>query len=154
MKKIILLSVLFILPFAYANAEYVDLGLPSGTLWNDVNEGKNFRCSYSDAVVKFEENLPTKEQFEELVYLCKWLWTGKGYKVEGLNGNCIYIPAAGFRDCDGYVLNSGMYGFYWSSSLYDINRVYYLYFDVDKVKVYYGRYDGHQTCGRSIRLVK
>lgn len=154
MKKLLLLSVLFIMPLAYAKAVYVDLGLPSGTLWNDVNEGKNFRCSYIDAITKFENNLPTKEQFEELVYLCKWVWTGKGYKIEGLNGNSIYISAAGFRDCDGYVLNSGMYGFYWSSSLYDRNRVYYLYFDVENVKVYYGRYDGHQTCGRSIRLVK
>ena len=130
------------------------MGLPSGTLWSDVNEGKNFRCSYSEAIAEFDDKLPTKEQFDELTNLCKWIWTGMGYKVVGLNGKNIYIPAAGFRDCDGYVLNSGMYGFYWSSTLHDNDRAYYLYFDIDKVKVYYGRYDGRLTCGRSIRLVK
>ena len=45
--------------------QYVDLGLPSGTLWKAENEIAG-HYTYEEAVVKFESKLPTKEQWEEL----------------------------------------------------------------------------------------
>ena len=51
--------------------EYVDLGLPSGTLWSSscLNDGKNTRkLPYIEAS---KLSIPTKEQFEELISNCK-----------------------------------------------------------------------------------
>lgn len=93
----------------------VDLGLPSGTLWKNRNEEGCF--SYKQAVNKFGDKLPTKEQFEELKSKCQWSWNGSGYTVTGPNGNSIVLPAAGWRD---YRTNNvgrvGFDGIYWSST--------------------------------------
>lgn len=68
--------------------EYIDLGLPSGTLWATKflnNEG----MVYCDA-----ENykLPTEEQYEELRKL-KWRLVNYKYLIiTGLNGNEITLP--------------------------------------------------------------
>ncbi len=93
----------------------VDLGLPSGTLWKDKNEDGGF-YTYDQAVNKFGNKLPAKEQFEELRSYCQWTWTGRGYKVTGPNGNSITLPAAGGRNCDGSVYSVGSSVEYWSST--------------------------------------
>ena len=41
---------------------YVDLGLPSGTYWKESNESGFY--NYDNAVSKFGDKLPTKEQLE------------------------------------------------------------------------------------------
>ncbi len=48
--------------------KFVDLGLVSGTLWKRDNE-KGGLCTYdiAKARLRFENELPTKEQFEELL---------------------------------------------------------------------------------------
>ena len=51
-------------------AGYVDLGLPSGTLWKEQNEIDGF-CTYEQAMALFGNDLPTKEQWEELILSCK-----------------------------------------------------------------------------------
>lgn len=66
--------------------------------------------------------MPTKEEFQELIYNCNWKWTTKdgqnGYKVVSkVNGKSIFLPAAGWRD-DTYLNRVGSGGSYWSSSLY------------------------------------
>ena len=96
-------------------AGYVDLGLPSGTLWKVQNEAGGF-YSYDQAMAKFGSSLPTKEQLEELKNSCRWTWNGNGYKVEGPSGESIVLPAAGYRNCYGRVDNVGSGGRYWSST--------------------------------------
>ena len=96
---------------------YVDLGLPSGTLWKNANEGGDATFyNYDETVSRFGNKLPTKHQLEELKNKCTWTWTGNGYKVTGPNGNSITLPAAGYRDYHGNVV-MGTYGYYWSSTL-------------------------------------
>ena len=96
---------------------YVDLGLPSGTLWKDYNENGFFD---HDAALKiFGDNLPNNEQFDELRTKCHWIWNGSGYKVIGPNGVSIVLPATGYRSCGGTVYDIGACGLYWSS---DINN--------------------------------
>ena len=56
---------------------WVDLGLPSGTLWKDTNEEGFY--TFSKAVDKFGSSLPTKQQFDELIKSCKWIYQGKDY---------------------------------------------------------------------------
>ena len=94
---------------------YTDLGLPSGTIWKNINATGFY--TYDDAVSLFGNRLPTKEQWVELMVDCQWSWTGSGYKVTGPNGNSINLPAAGWRSCDsGEVYSEGNTGDYWSST--------------------------------------
>lgn len=128
----------------------VDLGLPSGTLWRNANEGGNdARYTYDEAVSRFGNELPTKQQLEELKNKCTWTWAGSGYKVIGPNGNSIYLPAAGYRLCSGDVGGVGTGGDYWSSTPYDSYNAWTLDFISSGVDVY----DGARCLGRSVRLV-
>ena len=78
--------------------------------------------------------MPTQAECQELRDNCKWDWVTqnniKGYKVTSkINGNSIFLPAAGYR----YNTNlnyAGSEGDYWSSSLYADNTLsaWYLYF--------------------------
>ena len=131
---------------------YVDLGLPSGTLWKNANEGGDYtRYTYDQAVRKFGNKLPTKQQFEELIDRCTWTWTGDGYKVTGSNGESITLPAAGYRDCDGDVGSFGMGGHYWSSSTpYYSDLAWYLGFGSSAVFMN----NANRCLGHSVRLVQ
>lgn len=64
--------------------------------------------------------MPTRTEIEELMLNCTWDWAilngVKGPKVTSkINGNSIFIPAAGFRVGDN-LNNAGSLGNYWSSS--------------------------------------
>ena len=144
------------------SAQYVDLGLPSGTLWKQENESGYY--IYGEALRKFGNQLPTKEQCEELVNYCTWKWgwsfsNGTGYTVTGRNGNQIFIPASGFRSGDTWQLyNKGEGGWLWSSTYTDEYDAMYgtihcgyaimcASFSVELVT-------SHITTGNSVRLVK
>ena len=131
------------------NSVWVDLGLPSGTLWKSTNE-KGVYYTYDEAVSQFGDNLPAREQFEELKAFCTWEWNGKGYVVKGDNGNSIVLPAAGGRDCDGDVFYVGAGGYYWSSTPYDSDDAWDLYFNSSGFYMY----DNDRCDGQSVRLVQ
>ena len=130
---------------------YVDLGLPSGTLWKKANEyGYYF---YNEAVSKYGNNLPTKKQWEELKDNCVWTWNAmkKGYTVKGKSGNSIFLPAEGLRYYHGGVGSVGSHGYYWSSSTPNGSEYTWdLYLDSGGVYVFCG----NRCCGQSVRLVK
>ena len=130
-------------------AGFVDLGLPSGTLWKTENESDFF--TYEEALSRFGKNLPSKEDLEELKSECKWSWTGSGMKVTGPNGNSINLPAAGCRNSFGGVRHSvGSRGYYWSSTPNGSRSAWYLHFFSDEV----GIKDTYRGDGRSVRLVQ
>lgn len=126
----------------------IDLGLPSGTLWTESNEDGFY--TFDEAVAKYGDSLPTREQFEELKNQCKWGWMGDGYKVTGPNGNYIVLPAGGYRSYDGSVDHVNFGGHYWSSTLKDSVHSLFLNFYSSCV----GITDCHYCHGFSIRLVK
>lgn len=71
--------------------------------------------------------IPTDEELNELrnTLNCTWTWTSKngvkGYKVTSkINGNSIFLPAAGYR-AQGTIASVGSSGHYWSSSLNTVN---------------------------------
>ena len=130
-------------------SEYVDLGLPSGTLWKSKNE-KGMYYTYDEAVSQFGDKLPTREQFAELRAFCTWTWNGKGYVVKGDNGNSIVLQAAGYRDCDGAVDYVGTNGCYWSSTPYDSDEAWGLGFGSSGVSMD----DDNRCYGQSVRLVQ
>ena len=135
-----------------ASGKYVDLGLPSGTKWKDVNESGFY--TYDQALYEFDEKLPSKEQFDELTQLCYWTWQENGYKVVGPNGKSIVMPASGYGNEDGGIDDIGRVGYYWSYSIYDSDEYSYypsvLHFNTSCVEVTIGWY-GEVF---SVRLVK
>ena len=103
--------------------------------------------------------MPTDAEWTELRDNCTWTWisdyqgTGiAGRIVTGLNGNSIFLPAAGCRYDDG-LYYAGDDGNYWSSSLYTDGQdgAWGVYFDSDYV---YGYYGGGRYYGRSVRPVR
>lgn len=149
---------------------YVDLGLPSGTLWktkNEVREEFPNRDAYwlnSAAAVEFGNQLPTIEQLDELRNACQWIWMGNGYKVVGINGESIFLPAAGGEmQKYGRPGSVGSIGYYCSSSEYtkftadglpviEDWEQYSLFFNSDKIVIDTTKTAIHIM--RSVRLVK
>ncbi len=129
---------------------WVDLGLPSGTLWKDKNEAGGF-YSYDNAMAMFGNSLPNKEQWEELKSSCSWVWSGRGYTVTGPSGESIALPAAGFcyLEHGGGVADVGSEGYYWSSTPYDSKFAWRIFFCSSRVTMYYFEHSG----GMSVRLV-
>ena len=128
---------------------YVDLGLPSGTLWKRQNESGYY--TYEKALNRFGSKLPERHHFVELINECTWIWMEDyGYKVVGPNGNSITLPAAGFRNCNGDVNYVGTSGYYWSSTPYDSGNAWDLLFCSSEVfmTIYTRCY------GQSVRLVQ
>ena len=94
--------------------------------------------------------MPTLDEQKELLNNCTWTWTTQngvnGYRVTSkTNGNSIFLPAAGYRDCTG-LNDRGSYAYYWSSSLFSSysNYACNLYFysdnrDWDSYNRYYGQ---------------
>ena len=127
---------------------FVDLRLPSGTLWYKYNVGVypeqletaedwygNY-YTFEDAN-SLKDYMPTSEQIQELIDETKSKWVENYNGINGLNGRTftskngksIFIPAAGFHSgssLDG----AGVFCYCWSSSLYlpDPQLGYYLRF--------------------------
>lgn len=128
-------------------AGYVDLGLPSGTLWKAKNEGGFF--TFDQAVSRFGNQLPTENQLRELKDCCKWYRTISGYRITGPNGKTIDLPATGKKDTPLY--ESGTSGYYWSSTPVDSRSAFALdYSGSNSIVLVYalGRSEG-----LSVRLV-
>ena len=95
MKKLFTLCLISLMALSASaqQMEFVDLGLPSGTFWKAVNEPGLY--TYDEAMSKYNSQIPTNIQLEELRKECVWTWNGTGYHVTGPNGNFITLPASG-----------------------------------------------------------
>ena len=99
--------------------------------------------------------MPTYAEIDELFNNCTWEWTERNgvygrVATSNVNGNSIFLPAAGFRNGANLYL-AGSWGYYWSASLYDYlpYGAFYLYFNSDyQGWDYYDRY-----YGRTVRAV-
>ncbi len=102
--------------------------------------------------------MPTDAEWTELREKCTWTWTSNyngtgvaGYEVKSqINGNSIFLPAAGSRDRNA-LNDAGSDGSYWSSSLYaDVPYdARFVYFFSD----YVGRRVVNRYVGLSVRPV-
>ena len=127
---------------------YVDLGLPSGTLWKNSNEPGGL-YSYDEAKKKFGSRLPTLDQFEELRHKCRWEWIGDGCRVTGPNGNSIVLSASGHRFA-GSVSGVGSSGNYWSSTRDDSRFAWNLYFNSGEARMGLD----YRSNGYTVRLIQ
>lgn len=78
--------------------EYVDLGLPSGTLWSNDYEEENGETLYLPYGKAAKYAIPTEEQWNELFECCRWMHrSGYGVTCIGSNGNSIYLGTRGYK---------------------------------------------------------
>ena len=134
--------------------KYVDLGLPSGTLWKNKNEGGRFikYFTYHDAIAEFGNNLPNEKQIYELQDECNWEWIGYGYKVIGPNGNYIILPVSGCAiENSTILLDGGSKGSCWYYDNRGDDFPHYLAFDIYQITTIGYR---DVSIKRSIRLVR
>lgn len=100
---------------------YVDLGLPSGTLWKSKHE-KGYYNYYSSR--SFGNKLPMEYDWCELLNNCQWSRErslfGVKYKVTGPNGNSIFIP-----------VENKYFNYYLSGSISSYVDSYHDYEDVE-----------------------
>ena len=116
---------------------WIDLGLPSGTLWSCCNEGASKPEDYGGYYYFGQvSKVPSYDQINELFNNCPSEWTTlNGVNVRQLtsekNGGVIFLPAAGSIK-QGKLFDAGTSGHYWSSTLrYDSSYAYFLDFSSD-----------------------
>lgn len=131
--------------------EYVDLGLPSQTLWYSKNEIGFF--TYEEAVNKYGNQIPSYEQLSELEMYCTWTWAENGYIVTGKNGNAIFLPALGYRECGGKIVYVYKNAHYWSRTPISDRSAHCLFFNDHKIFIENDNYS-YKCWGNSVRLVK
>ena len=98
--------------------------------------------------------MPTKEEWQELYNNTTVTWVTQngvnGKLFTARNGNSLFLPAAGIRN-DNNLDFAGVYGGYWSSSLYTGNPIYACYIvfssDADETDVI------HRSEGFTVRPV-
>ena len=143
-----------------AGHDWVDLGL--SVKWATTNvgaskpEGYGTFYTYEEAQGRLWTSpwrTPTKTELEELKNKCTWKWTTQngvnGYKVTGPNGNSIFLPAAGYRNCFGNVRYVGTDGYSWSSTPNDSDYAWFLNFNSNGVFM-----GNNSRCSeQSVRLV-
>lgn len=104
--------------------EYIDLGLPSGTLWGQCNIGSTNPYEYGELysfseALDLEYDIPSHSQLSELTTLCERKWCSingvNGCVFIGPNGNQIFLPASGRIEINGEHKGEGVNGFYWSN---------------------------------------
>jgi hypothetical protein len=80
--------------------------------------------------------MPNRANWEELIEKCKWtkcsVLNAVGYRVEGPNGNSIFLPNTGLRLGDD--VSKTDVGYYWTSEMAEGNSgcAYSYYFDIEK----------------------
>jgi hypothetical protein len=117
------------------------------------NIGNNISgTEYDAATVNLgnEWRIPTREEMQELIKKCKWEWAqingNNGYIVTGLNGNSIFLPAAGTSG----IYNRNVYLQYsTSTSNNSTSRIYSL--EANSIEINCASTDGYM--GYSIRPV-
>ena len=93
---------------------------------------------YDIATAKWgkEWRMPSKDNWKELVEKCKWTkekaFHVNGYRVEGPNGNSIFLPNTGIRF--GETVSNIDAGYYWTSEMARNDRecACYYYFDEER----------------------
>ena len=108
------------------DVEFVDLGLPSGTLWSKEflkdNDGKVLYLTYREAQ---KYNIPTIEQLKELFEYCshdrhKGMYDRNVYDFLGVTGECLHIYFSGYYKANGHTYNDQ---YLWIASSEDNNNI-------------------------------
>ena len=103
--------------------EYVDLGLPSRTLWAKEFEKTGNDFLYLPYIQAKDYNLPTRSQWEELVKYCRWGWYGNVFRCTGRNGKTLDFPQTG-NICTNFESRGNSFLWLLGDSLDEENNAY------------------------------
>ena len=101
--------------------------------------------------------MPTRDEFDELIKYCRWVWTTvngvNGYlvksNIQGYRDQEIFLPAAGYM-LEANCMRPGNYGSYWASTIGTKTcNADYLYITSSD----HERDDNYRYFGRNIRAV-
>ena len=132
MKKLLLLATLICCSVIAVSAqkierEWIDLALPSGTLWAAQPEEGYY--TYNEAREAFGGQLPTEWQWNELIKSCDIEKTyGKTsiLKLTGKNGNTLVIPSMGMMDVSSKPHDLDKFAFWsFTTAYYDEKYAFY-----------------------------
>lgn len=99
--------------------EFIDLGLPSGTLWaTDYCRDERENIQYYPYEIASRSVIPTKEQWEELIGCCKWEYdieynSMNEVRCIGPNGNYLKFSKTGMKGAEKLVRGSGAKALFW-----------------------------------------
>lgn len=119
---------------ASEDIEYVDLGLPSGTLWSSDYIKDGDEVLFLPYLEALKYNIPTEEQVDELREYCEFMeehdagGDNRKYIVLGPNGNTITFKGKGYMKYNDW--NSSYLPYFWQAYESDNPkeiRVPYLY---------------------------
>lgn len=135
---------------------FVDLGLPSGTLWSADFEKTDKHTLYLpyDEAIKYD--IPTKEQFRELLESCHWEFkyinsTSRQFTCVGPNGNHIVFHSKGYKLAETCREFEKIY--FWTKSETETSskEAAYLYYHSVEIKKLTEMFSGNML---PLRLVK
>jgi len=112
--------------------EFVDLGLPSQTLWANNYEQRDGEVLYLPYEKALNYMIPSEKQWKELVDNCRWVgdYSSSGLSFYGItcigpNGNSIRFGSAGFvknEQATGRPLYGGGSAYFWLNEKTDGNE--------------------------------
>lgn len=118
--------------FRADKTEFIDLGLPSGTLWANNYEKRNGELLYLPYDKALGYTIPSNELWNELLDNCRWVgdYSSSGLSFYGIicigpNGNSIRFGSAGFvknKDATGKPLYGGGSAYFWLCERTDGNE--------------------------------
>lgn len=106
--------------------EFIDLGLPSGTLWANDYEKDGDSYNFLSHEMAITMKLPTTEQWRELTNFCKWEFVGdetgvlKMVKCVGPNGNDIVFYPTGCLNFVRKILDDNV--FFWTKDEFMLDQ--------------------------------
>ena len=135
---------------------WVDLGLPSGKLWCFDNEEGYF--TFDEAVEKFQDQLPTIEDWKELIdnTTQRFDKRRKGLVLKAPNGNKLFLPHSGNIGYKNNLSDVNRFGYYWAFHCNVRGRVdsLWAFLSSGGIELYYNQ-DGWWSNERySVRLTK
>lgn len=123
-----------------SKTEFIDLGLPSGTMWAKEFEQDGDKVHYLPYCDASTLSLPTEEQWNELLSFCRWEFTyvndfSRKYDCIGPNGKVITFKSYGFHKVDGIIVQ-GERIFFWlkDPSEEPDKKLVYMYYDRGQIK--------------------
>ena len=137
--------------------DYVDLGLPSGTLWSNNFKMTDGRISYLTYGEASAYDLPTEEQVKELLETCKWKFTyinssSRKYDCIGPNGNSIVFLSYGYKEINSRITSHDTIHFWAKDSYNELDKSsVYMYYDKRPIKEMHKMFMGYRL---PVRLIK
>lgn len=140
--------------------EYIDLGLPSGTLWAKEFEHNGDEVHYLPYCDASTLSLPTEEQWNELLSFCRWEFTYVNnhsikYDCIGPNGKVITFKSYGFHKVD-KIREQGERIYFWlkDPSEEPDKKLVYMFYDRGEIKTISKSFMGFKYPVRLVQIKK